>query len=1018
MDFDPVFTRSVAQCEVSGEYQYSANPHAWSQSNADDTLNLLGSDEVIEGYVNYRSDPYLPTTLSWNTAQPRLSSIIDLATAITPVLTNILSTFNPLLLSNQLLKGISVMDFTLQRLHHPSTWRLLRKQSMPQQLLQMIFHRLINDPSAINMLQDSEAGHAKLLQAGMRHMFTLGPSHLISILDSVPSLYRSALEQGLFCKALELGDAHLLEAILRRDFDLNRKYRFSTAYEVLYPLEYSYMLQHVEATRLLIEYGADVKRVVFQYPVPQRIGHQARNQSATVRILRILLDQGACFTTPHYSGALCTSINFPVAELALFAESRFDHTFAVFFESGALVALSEAADWGTQHLSVLRAILEQNSPNEAHYRDIWNHTLSMSLSAATLRVRTDAIDLLISNGARPTIHCLMSALWSNDLGLFKRFLDFGLDPNAPLSFHPHDFDPGSTGLSTSSSTCTALSASIKHNLEAAFHTLEERGVIAELASNNDGLALALKAACKVGNSSLVHLLMGQLGKFPHTSPSLEGVYEDAVEAGREDIVKRLLSAGIVPGLSSVHLAVKKRDVALTTLLLDVAYVQDFSDHKIKVLLEVISWADTQVFERLLAVGWNMNETWIVDQHHINDSPSLAQCTPPPIHEEIGVSGSSLAILAGFSNAVNLYLGSFSREEFSTGDCRDWCVTALTACVVKQDVVLLQELLGMGVDPFDNSAIYTSVINKTHHITKILIDAFVGRYPRGCRGFGSDALIYAIGLQEVKLLRQLAKTADITTMIAAWQLDGTSMSSSTRLQTISPLGEAIRMHCQAGGDSEAFPLLLTYVKNLNIVVCKSWGSKMTALLYAIHLGSLHTVRTLYAADANISLPASCGLRRTPLQGAVEAGREEIVQFLIEQGVSVNEAPAAKGGATSLQLAAIKGFIGIAATLLEKGAEINAEPALLEGRTAFEGATEHGRIEMMVFLFQNGANLLMDDRRQYERAVMFAEENHEHAAVQLAKELLSEAQKQEAARLMQVMDFGVPECDMGDFGDLSF
>jgi hypothetical protein len=1014
MDLNPVFTRFVAQSEVSGEYQYPANPHAWSKSNAHDTLNLLGSDEVIEGYVNYHSDPYLPTTLSWNTAQPRLSSIIDLATAITPVVTDILSTFNPLLLSNQLLRGSSVMDFTFQHLHHPSTWKLLRKQSMPQQLLQMIFHRLLNDPSAINMLQDLEAGHAKLLQAGMRHMFTLGPSHLISILDSVPSLYRPALEQGLFCKALEFGDVRLLEVILRRGFDLNMRFHFLNTFAE-YPLNFSYRLRHVEATRLLIEYGADVKKTGFNYPITEHIECHARNHPAILRIMRMLLEAGASFTVPRYHIAFNS---YHVAEIAILADQRFDCSFKFFIRGRVLFILSQMAEWGPRSLSVMREVLKQDSPKEAQNLTIWNDVLTQSLSAATFRARTEAVNLLISAGALPTTHCLIHALLNNDLGLFKRFLDFGLDPNAPLYYDQQAFDLDGTGLPISRPKCTALSVSIEHNLEAAFHTLEERGVIAELASNNDGLILALKAACKVGNSSLVQLLMGQLGKFRHRSFSLGEVYKDAVEAGREDMIKHLLSLGIIPGLSSIHSAVKKRDVALTTLLLDaVDVLEDPKDLSTNVLLEAIIWGNTQVVEKLFAVGWEVNKTVKVHRHHINDIPSLAQCTLPYGYEQGQFSGLSLAILGGFSDAVKLYLASFSREEFSTEVGRDWCVTALTACVVRQDVQLLQKLLVIGVDPCDNPAIYTSVINKTHHITKILIDAFVGRYPRGCRGFGSDALLCAIGLQEVSVLRQLAETGDITTMVTI-QLYNRSVRKSAWSTKISPFGRAIGIHCQTGGVSEVFPILLPYVKNPNIHVFEGWRGKMTAILYAIHLGSLHTARILYAAGANISLPALCGLRRTPLQEAVEAGREDIVQFLIEQGVSVNEAPAVRGGATSLQLAAIKGFIGIAATLLEKGAEINADPAPLEGRTAFEGATEHGRIEMMVFLFQNGADLLMEDRRQYKRAVMFAEENHQHAAVQLAKELLSEAQKQEAARLMQVMDFGVPGCDMGGFGDLSF
>jgi ankyrin repeat protein len=85
--------------------------------------------------------------------------------------------------------------------------------------------------------------------------------------------------------------------------------------------------------------------------------------------------------------------------------------------------------------------------------------------------------------------------------------------------------------------------------------------------------------------------------------------------------------------------------------------------------------------------------------------------------------------------------------------------------------------------------------------------------------------------------------------------------------------------------------------------------------------------------------------------------------------------------------------VAAKLLAVHADVNAEPAKFDGRTAFEGATEHGRVDMMLLLFKNGADLLKDNRRQYRRAVEFARENAQYAAIELAEKLLKEALRKE-------------------------
>ncbi|CAN9395978.1 unnamed protein product [Alternaria alternata] len=272
------------------------------------------------------------------------------------------------------------------------------------------------------------------------------------------------------------------------------------------------------------------------------------------------------------------------------------------------------------------------------------------------------------------------------------------------------------------------------------------------------------------------------------------------------------------------------------------------------------------------------------------------------------------------------------------------------------------------------------------VLTLLLSSFKARYPHGAQSFGSDALYQTIRHGNVRLLELLARDVDLTGPVVK---DRGSIALPFREgNTVftSPLGEAVRQHAEKNGASEALDRLLPLVKDFNTVVHRTWkDGNMTSLHWAISLGSLATVRKLHQSGANISLPAEWLIELTPLQAASKAGSKDIVEYLLREGVNPNESPAERGGATALQLAAITGNIGIATILLDNGADINAPPAFCDGRTAFEGATEHGRIEMMIFLVNQNADLLSNEGAQCRRAMEFAENNKQHIAKDLAKDL---------------------------------
>ncbi|KAI0901173.1 hypothetical protein F4806DRAFT_492061 [Annulohypoxylon nitens] len=155
------------------------------------------------------------------------------------------------------------------------------------------------------------------------------------------------------------------------------------------------------------------------------------------------------------------------------------------------------------------------------------------------------------------------------------------------------------------------------------------------------------------------------------------------------------------------------------------------------------------------------------------------------------------------------------------------------------------------------------------------------------------------------------------------------------------------------------------KQLNDVIYKSCSGAVqeTALLRAVGRQNLAVLGLLVDSGADVNLFAAPKVRRTPLQKASELGAFEVVQFLLDRGADVN------------------GFAGIVALLLTKGADINAKAARMHGRTALEGAAENGRLDTVTLLLQAGVRITGDGRRQFEKAMLFAEREQHYNVLKI-------------------------------------
>ncbi|CAN9208995.1 unnamed protein product, partial [Alternaria alternata] len=477
--------------------------------------------------------------------------------------------------------------------------------------------------------------------------------------------------------------------------------------------------------------------------------------------------------------------------------------------------------------------------------------------------------------------------------------------------------------------------------------------------------------------------------------------------GRQEVWNSILSL-------SLSAAILRRHESAVNLLLSMGATPD-----IHCLISAAQSNDVQVFEEFLSRGLDPVTRTYDGTVNVRDRFTSRPLPPPPppnsYEHYFGRKNNCTALSESVRNRSRGVFQRLEEQGFVSKLSRrpaEFASTFLAACEVGESA-LIDQLLAMPNFPRRREqlpwVIENAVEEDQHHIVEKLLSA--GFRPT------SRSLVSAVRKRKLAVVILLAKDVDLIGPVGKDPIIDQSSFHPPDIGFTSPLAEAVRQHAEINDASGALDLLLPLVKDLNTIVHRTWkDGNMTALHWAISLCSLATVQKLHQAGANISLPAEWLIERTPLQAASEAGSKDIVEYLLSEGVNPNEFPSDRGGATALQLAAISGNIGIATVLLDNGADVNAPPAFCDGRTAFEGATEHGRLEMMIFLVSQNADLLSNEGAQCRRAMEFAENNSQHIAKNLAKDLY---EKVLASQVTNVFGMGRdvwPGPDMSILGGL--
>jgi hypothetical protein len=364
---------------------------------------------------------------------PGGSYISDFATSMFRVLPHVfpraVSSAHLVILGNS-----SVLDSAIENVSDPSTLQLVRQQSIDYQIIYMIFHRLINDIDAASALIEPKTELDQLFVQGLKHCFSLEKRVFSSLVSSVQSPYNLALVENMFRAALVLGNGQAISAVLEMNQTslLNRALTLSG--EKYLPLEYAASHGLIQAMQTLLDHGADLDQQGCGINIMNMtLGHRLAPPVLEVlfEVLRLLLDHGLELD-PAQSVQSMMDCSRDV--LSLLITHCLSKSFETFFKHEGLPRLLLREDEDDLSSEMLEAILHQAFLHMDGQQKMWNWILSRSLSAAILRRRGSAVNILLSMGATPDIHCLISAAQSDDVQIFEEFLSRGLDPITRISY--------------------------------------------------------------------------------------------------------------------------------------------------------------------------------------------------------------------------------------------------------------------------------------------------------------------------------------------------------------------------------------------------------------------------------------------------------------------------------------------------------------------------------------------------------------------------------------------------------
>ena len=752
-----------------------------------------------------------------------------------------------------------------------------------------------------------------------------------------PGYSSRAIAQNIFKVAIEAGDASIVDMLLTdrlADINLNRQLYLVDGVS-LTPIEWASSLRHAGVIRALLKHHADVNQTFRQDSylsgaLNSAIGRLSPSYNRVdPEIFRTLLQAGGDLS------------DVQMRYIIKVEDSEF---VSLIISKNARKNVTKWSKWGVfqnavtflqeqESIDIIKVMLDVGADLDYSYGAYEKTTAPRRvIDVAAQRGSLEMVKVLLNNGASLSDDTLIRAVESTNQDLIRFLLGKGADINKR----------GPQGT-------TAFEEALKVRNASVISLLEEHGAFVDV-ENSQYVYASLQAASKMGDVVFAkHLLQLQCQISPD---DLGSVLVEATRGGHEEVAMLLLDAGAEPNWSLVY-AVESCSLALVLALIDAGtdpnYRGNISDSSTPLQIAIRN-GNRPVIDALLLAGADVNCA------SASATGGKTALTLAVARKDCGL----VQLLLDFGADMNIYNTEFPG------------ITALRTAAEGGDLMMAQLLLDRGADPHDSKALSGARL-QNRKLFEMLIKEHKVKYPRGRKGFGSEALAQAIEKCEecdVRVLLEIGENGD--TMIKHHE------------ELVTPFGLAI-LNEKNGvhGFTELF-LLKRYDPNGIVseivyerTVC--FRLRTTALLAAVGTQNASTVELLIRHGANCNLAAWGPVKRTPLQRAAEVGSINLVELLLNHGANVNGAVATRGGGTALQLAAIGGYIPIACMLLDRKADVDAPGSKVDGRTALEGAAEHGRLDMVQLLLNAEAGSGGKDLVQFARAKALAKGNgHFHIA----------------------------------------
>ncbi|KAK9414896.1 putative Clr5 domain-containing protein [Seiridium unicorne] len=786
--------------------------------------------------------------------------------------------------------------------------------------------------------------------------------------QATPTTFSRALAEQLFKSAIESCYPTIVRVVLKTGLVnpntlvmLRAEHSGDTRRT---PIEIAASLRHLEMTKLLLEFDADVNksyrrgRETEQGALESAVRLWGEYQPIDPRLVRLLLDHGAEIRENLFGAAIRWGDTKLITELLLSVSSRRTKCFVTHRKTYEIAGYLQ----GDLAFRIIQELFDmcQEIHNGKCIDEDERYMAQVMLEAAR-RGNLELVQLVFPHAShRGPDSALVAAVRSGSHMLVHWLLDKGATPDGPVvQIDNEATTPLAEALRSGDTELVALFEQLgalsrigeEYRLRAALCAVVDAGdatylhKILRLVPNPDPKALyrPLKAALKARNKDFALILLAA-GAEVFDSP----MYEYALEGVTHFPGRQLISAVL--------------DSVTTTHILEGA------------MKYFIAWGDVQTIEDLIYMGVNINAG------NVSALVVAIETRNRPLMKLLFRIGGNVNSRLTFDWPSPHMKYDKTAKSRSARDGSRFYRSPLAAAIWVEDLELTHYLLENGADLADESA-FCSAIARDAEILGFLCQKFRERYPDGRRNFGGWVLQRALELQNDAIV-DLCLGAKFDVNHLLW-VNGVRKLTALgfvinkyRGDRLDLVGKLLQAGSDVNGPSSYGPL-----------TGKTDAAK-TALLDAIETKSLPLVELLIANEADINKEARLGIRRTPLQMACEVGSYPIVDLLLKHGANVHAAPAFREGANTLQMAAKAGSLQIVSRLLECGANVHAPGARVGGQTALEYAAEHGRISVVMALWK--AARVPFTIEQCQSAIAIAQENGHVACATLLEELSNTSQ----------------------------